>query len=135
MPRSAASTGFIRPRPTARRWNKPSSQVPTRSRRPFAIWPRNKGGQAMASEIRVPRLGWDMEQGVFLGWLKRDGEEVQAGEPIYTLEGDKSAQEIEALDTGILRIAPNGPHEGDTILVGTLLGHVESLSSSSALGV
>jgi pyruvate dehydrogenase E2 component (dihydrolipoamide acetyltransferase) len=88
----------------------------------------------MASEIRVPRLGWDMEEGVFLGWLKRDGEEVKAGEPIYTLEGDKSAQEIEALDTGILRIAPNGPREGDAILVGTLLGHVESLSPSSSRG-
>jgi pyruvate dehydrogenase E2 component (dihydrolipoamide acetyltransferase) len=87
----------------------------------------------MASEIRVPRLGWNMEEGVFLGWLKRDGEEVKEGEPIYTLEGDKSAQEIEALDTGILRIAPNGPQEGDAILVGTLLGYVESLSPSSPL--
>jgi pyruvate dehydrogenase E2 component (dihydrolipoamide acetyltransferase) len=87
----------------------------------------------MASEIRVPRLGWDMEEGVFLGWLKRDGEEVKAGEPLYTLEGDKSAQEIEALDAGILRIAPDGPQEGDAILVGTLLGHVESLSPSSAI--
>jgi pyruvate dehydrogenase E2 component (dihydrolipoamide acetyltransferase) len=87
----------------------------------------------MASEIRVPRLGWDMKEGVFLGWLKRDGEEVRAGESIYTLEGDKSAQEIEALDTGILRIAPDGPQEGDTVLVGTLLGHVESLSPSSTL--
>src|SRR5437660_8350936 len=90
--------------------------------------------EAMANEIRVPRLGWDMEEGVFLGWLKRDGEEVKAGEPLYTLEGDKSAQEIEALDTGILRIDPNGPQEGDAILVGTLLGHVESLSPTSALG-
>src|SRR5262245_22985294 len=92
------------------------------------------GGLAMASEIRVPRLGWNMEQGIFLGWLKRDGEAVKEGEPIYTLEGDKSAQEIEALDTGILRIASDGPKEGDTILVGTLLGHVESLSPSSAAG-
>src|SRR5262249_38701766 len=87
----------------------------------------------MASEIRVPRLGWNMEEGVFLGWLKRDGEAVKAGEPLYTLEGDKSAQEIEALDSGILRIDPNGPQEGDAIRVGTLLGHVESLSPSSAL--
>jgi pyruvate dehydrogenase E2 component (dihydrolipoamide acetyltransferase) len=88
----------------------------------------------MASEIRVPRLGWNMEQGVFLGWLKRDGEAVQEGEPLYTLEGDKSAQEIEAPATGLLRIAPNGPQAGDTILVGTLLGHVESLAPSAVLG-
>ncbi len=86
----------------------------------------------MASEIRVPRLGWNMEQGVFLGWLKRDGEEVKAGEPLYTLEGDKSAQDVEALDSGVLRIAPGGPKDGDTVPVGALLGYVESSSASSA---
>ena len=26
----------------------------------------------MAIEITVPRLGWTMEEGVFLGWLKQD---------------------------------------------------------------
>jgi pyruvate dehydrogenase E2 component (dihydrolipoamide acetyltransferase) len=78
----------------------------------------------MANEIVVPRLGWNMEQGVFLGWLKRDGEAVQAGEPLFTLEGDKSAQEVEAVDSGVLRIAPGGPAEGDVVAVGTVLGHL-----------
>lgn len=81
----------------------------------------------MASEIRVPRLGWNMEEGTFLGWLKRDGDEVRAGETLFTLEGDKAVQEIEALEGGILRIAASGPKDGDTVAVGTLLGHVAAV--------
>jgi pyruvate dehydrogenase E2 component (dihydrolipoamide acetyltransferase) len=76
------------------------------------------------TEITLPRLGWSMDEGTFLGWLKRDGDAVTAGEPLFTIEGDKAAQEIESLDGGILRIAPNGPKEGDTVAVGVVLGHI-----------
>lgn len=78
----------------------------------------------MASEIRVPRLGWSMEQGVFLGWRKREGENVEPGEILFDLEGEKAAQEIEALDAGVLRIAPDAPNVGDTVPVGALLGYL-----------
>lgn len=78
----------------------------------------------MAVEITVPRLGWSMEEGVFVAWLKRDGELVKAGEPLFTLEGDKAEQEVEAIDSGILRIPPDGPKEGATVAVGTILGYL-----------
>lgn len=78
----------------------------------------------MAIDILVPRLGWNMEEGIFHGWLKHDGEEVRAGEPIFTLEGDKAVQEIEATDSGILHIAADGPKTGDTVLVGVQLGSI-----------
>jgi pyruvate dehydrogenase E2 component (dihydrolipoamide acetyltransferase) len=78
----------------------------------------------MAIEIRVPRLGWNMEEGVFLGWLKRDGEAVRPGEPLFTLEGDKAVQEIEATDAGILCVAEGAPAKGDGVLVGALLGYL-----------
>jgi pyruvate dehydrogenase E2 component (dihydrolipoamide acetyltransferase) len=78
----------------------------------------------MASEIRIPRLGWNMEEGTFLGWLKRDGDVVKAGEALFTLEGDKAVQDIEALEAGLLRIAQPGPSTGDTIAVGALIGHL-----------
>lgn len=79
------------------------------------------------TEIVLPRLGWTMEEGVFQGWLKRDGESVKAGEAVFSVEGDKAVVEIEALATGTVRIAPNGPKDGDTIPVGTVLGYIESL--------
>jgi pyruvate dehydrogenase E2 component (dihydrolipoamide acetyltransferase) len=81
-------------------------------------------GDKMASEIVLPRLGWNMEEGIFLGWLKRDGETVKAGEPLFSIEGDKAAQEIESLDGGVLRIAAGAPKVGDTVAVGAVLGHI-----------
>ena len=35
----------------------------------------------MAIPITVPRLGWNMEEGAFAGWLKQDGDQVSEGEP------------------------------------------------------
>ena len=56
----------------------------------------------MAIAITIPRLGWNMDEGVFVGWLKRDGEAIRAGDPLFTLEGEKAAQDIEAIEGGIL---------------------------------
>ncbi len=78
----------------------------------------------MAIEIILPRLGWTMEEGIFGEWLKHDGETVAVGDLLYTIETDKATQEVEALDAGILHIAPNGPRTGDVIPVGTLLGYL-----------
>jgi pyruvate dehydrogenase E2 component (dihydrolipoamide acetyltransferase) len=78
----------------------------------------------MAVEITIPRLGWNMEEGIFIGWLKRDGEQVRAGEPLFSLEGDKATQEVESLETGILRIPPDAPKDGEKVLVGTVIGYV-----------
>lgn len=78
----------------------------------------------MAHEIRVPRLGWSMEVGTFLGWRKQDGERVVAGEPLFELEGEKAAQEIEAIDSGVLRIPPDAPEVGREMPVGALLGYL-----------
>jgi pyruvate dehydrogenase E2 component (dihydrolipoamide acetyltransferase) len=78
----------------------------------------------MAYEVTLPRLGWDMEEGALGGWLKKDGEFVNAGELLFAVEGDKAVQEIEALDSGYLRIAPQAPAQGEKVPVGTLLGYL-----------
>jgi pyruvate dehydrogenase E2 component (dihydrolipoyllysine-residue acetyltransferase) len=78
----------------------------------------------MASEITVPRLGWNMDEGIFVGWLKADGQTVKAGEPLFNLEGDKATQEIESLEAGILRIPPDGPKDGEKVAVGAIVGYL-----------
>jgi pyruvate dehydrogenase E2 component (dihydrolipoamide acetyltransferase) len=78
----------------------------------------------MAIAITVPRLGWTMEEGTFVQWLKRDGEPVKAGEQLFILEGEKAAQEVESIDSGILRIPPDAPQPGATVAVGALLGYL-----------
>jgi pyruvate dehydrogenase E2 component (dihydrolipoamide acetyltransferase) len=76
----------------------------------------------MPIEIIVPRLGWSMEEGAFVAWLKKDGEQVRAGEPLFSIEGDKAVQEIESLDSGILRIAPDAPKPAKLFAWGTFSG-------------
>ena len=78
----------------------------------------------MASEVTIPRLGWNMDEGTFMGWLKSDGQPVSVGEPLFSLEGDKATQDIESLETGILRIPPDAPKEGEKVAVGALIGYL-----------
>jgi len=76
----------------------------------------------MPIEIQLPRLGWSMEEGKFVAWLKQPGERVKAGEPLFTLESDKAAQDVESTDSGILALAPDAPQPGDVVTVGRVLG-------------
>ena len=76
----------------------------------------------MPVEVVVPRLGWSMDEGTFGQWLKRDGDFVARGEALFVLEGEKSAQDIESFDEGILRIPPDAPQSGDAVKVGQVLG-------------
>ncbi len=78
----------------------------------------------MAIPITVPRLGWSMEEGTFVEWLKRDGETVQPGQPLFVLESDKAAENIDSLDGGILRIPADGPQPGDVVKVGQTLAYL-----------
>jgi pyruvate dehydrogenase E2 component (dihydrolipoamide acetyltransferase) len=89
----------------------------------------------MAIAVTVPRLGWNMDEGTFAGWLKRDGDTVRPGEPLFRLEGEKAVEEIESLDGGVLHIAPNAPKEGDRVVVGTLIGYLTAAGEPSPFTV
>ncbi len=90
----------------------------------------------MAIEITIPRLGWSSDESTFVQWLKNEGDFVDAGEPMFALESDKALQEIESVDAGYLKKIANGPQEGDTVAVGTLVAYLverdEALPSSTA---
>src|SRR5438046_10189652 len=86
----------------------------------------------MAIDITVPRLGWNMDEGVFVAWLKADGELVRAGEPLFSLETDKAVQEVESLDTGTLHILADGPQPGESVAVGTVIGRLAERGEDGA---
>ncbi|MDE0464323.1 MAG: E3 binding domain-containing protein, partial [Caldilineaceae bacterium] len=84
----------------------------------------------MAYEVTMPRLGWTMEEGVFGEWLKQDGDEVQAGDLLFTVEGDKATQEVEVFESGILHLPSTAPAPGDVIPVGALLAYIVQAGES-----
>jgi pyruvate dehydrogenase E2 component (dihydrolipoamide acetyltransferase) len=78
----------------------------------------------MAIPITIPRLGWNMEEGTFGGWLKSDGDEIRPGDRLFVFESEKAAEEIETLDAGLLRIDPDGVKVGDVVPVGKIIGYL-----------
>ncbi len=88
----------------------------------------------MAHEITVPRLGWSMEEGVFSGWLKKDGDAIRQGDPLFELEGEKAIQEIEAVDAGILRFSANNPQPGSMVKVGAVVGYLVAAGETLPFG-
>lgn len=64
-----------------------------------------------------------METGRVVEWLKQDGDRVEAGELIFAVESDKAITEVEALDSGILRIPP-GAELGVEVPVGAVLAYI-----------
>lgn len=77
----------------------------------------------MATEIRIPKLGFSMESGILAEWMVADGAEVTAGQELYALENEKSTQEVEAPASGRLKIIVQA--DGEEYPVGELIGLIE----------
>ena len=54
------------------------------------------------TEVVMPRLDPGMQSGKIVEWLKKEGEQVNKGEPILVVEGEKTTFEIEAPESGLL---------------------------------
>ena len=57
----------------------------------------------MATEVVMPKMGYDMEEGTILRWAKHEGDAVAKGEVLGEIETGKVNIEIEAFDAGVLR--------------------------------
>lgn len=76
----------------------------------------------MAVEILLPKIGFSMNEGQIAEWLAADGDEITEGQPLFSLEADKSTNEVEAPASGKLRIVAQ---VGETYEVGTVLGYID----------
>ena len=56
----------------------------------------------MASKIVMPKLGLTMEEGTIGEWMKKEGDRVEKGENLFSVETDKITNDVEALNSGIL---------------------------------
>lgn len=75
----------------------------------------------MATEIVLPKLGFSVNEAMLEDWLFDDGASVSKGEPLFTIESEKSIQEIEAPVDGTLKIIKDA---GESYEVGTVIGEL-----------
>jgi len=74
----------------------------------------------MAEFIKMPTLGFDMEEGAMGTWLKEVGDPVSKGDVLAEIESDKVTQELQARAEGVLLAV--FAETGDLVPVGANLG-------------
>jgi len=77
----------------------------------------------VAYELKLEQLAAEMEYATVLRWLKREGADVDEGEPLVEVEAEKANHEIEAPVSG--RLASILAEEGDEIKVGAVLAVID----------
>ncbi|MEJ5225509.1 MAG: dihydrolipoamide acetyltransferase family protein, partial [Anaerolineales bacterium] len=69
----------------------------------------------MAETINMPKLGFDMAEGVLVRWVKKEGEAINKGDVLAEIETDKATVEVESSVAGtVLSLLVN---EGDVVPV------------------
>src|ERR1700750_2846579 len=76
----------------------------------------------MSIEIKVPAMGESVAEATVARWFKHKGDAVKRDEPLLELETDKVTVEVPAPADGMLESI--SVKEGDTVLVGALLGAI-----------
>ena len=80
-------------------------------------------------DIVVPPAGESISSASVAMWQKKDGEAVQAGETVVTLETDKVSNEVESPVSGTMRIVVA---EGEEVPIGTVIARIEAVDSAQA---
>jgi pyruvate dehydrogenase E2 component (dihydrolipoamide acetyltransferase) len=57
----------------------------------------------MAELINMPKLGFDMAEGVLEEWVKEVGDEIAEGDVLAIIETDKASVEVTSFQSGVLR--------------------------------
>jgi len=76
----------------------------------------------MATEVLLPKIGFSMNEGTLAEWLVADGGQAVEGQPLFSLESDKSTNEVDSPATGTLKIIKQ---TGEVYEVGTVLAIIE----------
>ena len=82
----------------------------------------------MSEKILVPVLGESINEATVSKWLKKEGDAVEADEPIVELETDKVNLEVPSPDSGTL--TEINSKDGSIVEVGALLGSVSENGST-----
>src|SRR5208283_1104243 len=64
----------------------------------------------MATPIIMPKFGQMTEESAIVEWLKKEGDKVNKGDILFTVETDKSVMEVESFEAGTLLKIVVAPH-------------------------
>ena len=76
----------------------------------------------MATNLNMPQMGYDMQEGTLVRWLKSVGDEVSLGDAVAEIETDKAVVEFESTAEGVLLELI--VEEGTTVAVGESIATV-----------
>src|SRR5829696_393657 len=83
----------------------------------------------MSVSVTMPRLGESVSEGTVTRWLKKEGEQVEADEPLLEVSTDKVDTEIPAPASGVLSTIRVG--EDETVEVGVELAVIDEGGSAA----
>lgn len=83
----------------------------------------------MNVEVKVPTVGESITSGILSTWHKKDGETVNSGDVLFTLETDKVSTEVTAPESGVLRTQAA---EGDEVKIDQVVAVIEPGTGAAA---
>src|SRR6201992_3705574 len=86
----------------------------------------------MSVSVSMPQLGESVTEGTVTRWLKREGEHVDADEPLLEVSTDKVDTEIPSPVSGILRGITVA--EDETVAVGAQLAVIDEEGDGAGTG-
>jgi pyruvate/2-oxoglutarate dehydrogenase complex dihydrolipoamide acyltransferase (E2) component len=72
-------------------------------------------------ELRVPASGDSVSEVELIEWVAADGQAINEGDPLYSIETGKSVIEVAAPVSGTLQVVAK---KGETLAVGQLVAHI-----------
>jgi pyruvate dehydrogenase E2 component (dihydrolipoamide acetyltransferase) len=92
----------------------------------------------MPNQIILPRLGNSVESSIIASWLKQPGEIVAEGDPICTVETDKTTMEVTSTASGVLlqhlvNVGDDVPILTPIALVGEADSNLQSASDKQSI--
>lgn len=82
----------------------------------------------MSLSVKIPAVGESVTSAVLSAWHKADGEAVQAGETLLTIDTDKVSTDLTAEGSGILRIKAQA---GQEVAIGEVVAEIETSQAAA----